>query len=197
MEWRSARPSDQPILDHLIKPISEQLMNYYEGNKDQEFNFTLSNSQWAEMDANGAEWLKQTSILGESAPSIAKRMGLMNFKICMILSLLRHFEKQNVGKQINCEPEDFRTAVALCQVYFKSSMFVYKKLSKSGADVLKPNVRQLYEQLPESFDHNMRDDVALKLGFDVKTGRNHCKELIKNGYIESTDKAKVWRKVHY
>lgn len=108
----------------------------------------LTQSQWEQLNTFGDRSLKDVhTFLTEEALSIPKRLGVVLFRITMILTCIRAFETNLTQSEIQCCDEDFQTALALCEVLLEHAKLVYVNLPKV-AHTLDPMKQKLYDLLP-------------------------------------------------
>ncbi len=125
--------------------------------------FHLSKSQWDQLNNLFAKWLREISaFVSEDASSAIKRLGLITFRIAMILSAIRKFESGIEDTDIICEDEDFETALKLAEVYKEHSILMFCELPKSKEQGVDPNKKRFFLALPSGRTFTRQE--ALKIG---------------------------------
>ncbi|RYZ21245.1 MAG: DUF3987 domain-containing protein, partial [Chitinophagaceae bacterium] len=141
---------------------------------------TLSESQWQQLNAHCAAWLQDImTFTSEDAASIIKRLGLMLYRIAMLLTALRKYEDGEVGDRAACSDLDFQTALQLAQIYRSHSILMFHNLPKqTNATKFEKGdyKRKFYHALPEVF---RRADAVL-LGKHYSVGERTVDELLRS-----------------
>lgn len=86
-----------------------------------------------------------------------RRLGLICFRIAMILSALRMMETGAIGSDILCEDEEFDSALTISKVLAVHMAKIFEELSSQDnqkiATIVNTNKRQRFlDELPEEFD---------------------------------------------
>ena len=76
--------------------------------------------------------------VGNGMQGIVRRMGLMAYRIMMVLTAVRTFETEmfklphapDGSVHLFCQEEDFRTAMSICDTLLAHSVFIYRKLTR-------------------------------------------------------------------
>lgn len=193
--WRNVFSATKPISD-TTEPLSRTLKEYYEYGKSKDFDFSLTETQQASLNDQGENWLKEAMELGADAAALAYRMGLILFRISMVLSIIRHLENGEATTLIQCYDNDFDSALELAKVYFSSSLELYSKHNQPVFVKKSVELNLFYEHLPESY--KVPQDiftVAQKIGVSERTARNYQSRLIKAGRVKTSGTKKTWEKV--
>ena len=77
--------------------------------------------------------------VGNGMQGIVRRMGLMAYRIMMVLTAVRTFETEmfklphvpDGSVHLFCQEEDFRTAMSICDTLLAHSVFIYRKLMRA------------------------------------------------------------------
>ena len=101
------------------------------------------------------DWLSEISTFtGENAGSIVKRLGLILYRISMILSCLRKFEEGFQAAIIKCTDTDFNISLQLTEIYLQHSLLMFHNLPKQDDNVIFHSngiKRKFFETLPSEF----------------------------------------------
>ena len=105
--------------------------------------------------------------VGTGMQGVVRRMGLMAYRIMMVLTAVRTFEAEmfklphatDDSVHLSCQEEDFRTAISICDTLLAHSVFIYRKLMKpqrlSASDIQEKSVASrrnaFFELLSPSF----------------------------------------------
>lgn len=113
-----------------------------------------------------------------------RRLGLIAFRISMILSALRILETGDTSTQIICEERDFQTALAMVKVLVKHSAKVFTELPEDVKPSPRKNRKQKFlDALPQEFNRQKYLEVAKEMNIPDKTAEGYITEFGKSGLI--------------
>ncbi|MEQ6168636.1 DUF3987 domain-containing protein [Ekhidna sp. MALMAid0563] len=113
-----------------------------------------------------------------------RRLGLIAFRISMILSALRILETGDTSTQIICEERDFLTALAMARVLVKHSAKVFTELPEDVKPSPRKNRKQKFlDALPRKFNRQKYLEVAKQMNIPDKTAEGYITEFGKSGLI--------------
>ena len=151
-------------------------------NRNEAIRFELSDQQqsrFLELFQSIKDELKEN--VGDSMGGSTNRLGIMCFRIAMLLSVLRSFEKGGLTNTIICQDEDFNNAIDIIGVFKVNMLDMYWKLHKpkqlvaieGGLDTAKAEqkrlCRELYnERIKAGEKPNYRDIALQVLGSPTK-----------------------------
>ena len=124
-------PNAQMFYKELSKGVLEVIsfLKFYPAE------FTLTEAQWKILNATFKKMVKETKEdFGIEALSIVRRMGLICFRIAMVLSAIRKYQEKRLEKELVCHKSDFQAAILLAETYLKHGLFVYDHLSVSSLE---------------------------------------------------------------
>lgn len=178
------RPQNKRILEELtsLTEFTFEFWSEWQSTKE-EVEFFWTKQQQSEMFEFFDEWLKSAQgIIRDDVNSVIKRYGLIFFRICMVLSVLRN--PRNV-KKIICQDIDFRVGFEIIKIIRIHSMKTIELMPKS--EEIKPiegNKEALYNQLPNSFKKSEAIKLAEKMALSKRSVHRYCKKWIIDGYLE-------------
>lgn len=165
-EWRDVSPTSGHInLTNLFGKLAEEVNVMFNCLNKIITEIKLSKRDWKCLNNTCSEWLKNVTMYqDDEAASLVKRMGLIVFRIAMIFTAMRKYEKN-----IDCTECDFKSALALGNVYLGHSVLMYANLPKS--EVLKDfkgahNKINFYKALPLAFER--KDIIELAGNYEMK-----------------------------
>lgn len=125
-----------------------------------------------------------TTIQGLDYMATVRRLGLIAFRISMILSALRILETGDTSSRIVCEERDFQAAIGMAKVLVKHSSKVFSELPEDVKPVQRKNRKEKYlESLPKVFNRQKYLEVAKMLSIPDKTAEGYITEFHKKGLI--------------
>jgi hypothetical protein len=142
-------------LKKLREPVSFQLTDEQGHRFTELFNTMLSRNKL---------------LLGRDFDANIKRLGLITFRVAMILSALRILETGELPNPMICSDLDFQTAMTIATTLEKHAIAVFQNLPNND---LKGAKLKFFEKLPTQFDRQGYLKVAEELGIQPKTAEKY------------------------
>ena len=127
---------------------------------------------------------------GNEIGAAVYRMGLIQFRIAMILTIIRKIEQPQLPSglppKIYCEDIDFDTANSIveCLLHHMTAVFFQMKGSRRSTGY---NVKEkYYDSLPSEFKRQDAMDIASLLQIPEKTAESYLSRGIKEGVLNKT-----------
>jgi hypothetical protein len=153
------------LLKMLPKPV------LFEYTKDQEKHF---NSVFSDMLG------RNKLLLGNDFNANVMRLGVITFRLSMILSTLRIDYTHDIPEKLVCRDEDFNSAVKMALVLEEHAQSVYMNMPEHN---LSGNMLKFYNELPDTFNRKVYLVAAEKIGVRKKTAEGYLKGYEKLGMI--------------
>lgn len=155
-QWNDVSPFAGTInlTDHFSRLSVEvfEMVKFLEKNPTE---IRLTREQWMLLNEKCSVWLNDiTAFTGEEAASIVKRLGLILYRIAMLLTAMRKFENGELTEEMQCTDTDFQTAAKLAEIYLHHSILMFNNLPKqheNAAFQTGDNKRRFFEALPAQF----------------------------------------------
>lgn len=179
-EWRSPAPKNgRPNLTEHFKALSAETLQMIEFLKQYPFKFDIQQHQWDMLDKQFSKNLQHVTLfVAEEASSSVKRLGLITYRIAMILTAIRKFEDGLLDNIINCEDSDFNTAMLLAEVFQQHAMLMYGNLPKTEKMIDK-SIRIFFEKLPQTFQRKQAIEIAKTIKIEERTADKYLTQLLK------------------
>ena len=138
--------------------------------------------------------------LGEDIIASVRRLGLITYRIAMIMSALRIMEDGCFEDNIICRDVDFETALVISDALLHHTTKVFEELPRlaaSGSSSVgqKTIRRQLFlDKLPETFSRKEFIEISSSLGIPLKTAERHISQWCKDGVVERVDHGQYVKK---
>lgn len=194
--WQDVSPQNKRNLTQYFGAASETVAAYAALMNKTEIRFDLTEGQWKLLNQIFEKWLTEISaLLSEEADSSIKRLGLILFRIAMVLSVLKKAEKDECSAEIICEDAEFNVALELAQVYKAHAIVMFTKLPKSGAQAPKGKLR-FFEALPDSiwFRRKEAGEIGKALGISERSVTDYLKLFVNTGLLEKGHKDGQYKK---
>ena len=125
------------------------LVNFLE--QSEKIDFELSPEQWQKLNDFGKDSIAElTTFVSEDLASTSKRLGIILFRVAMIITVIRYFDNGESSSRFVCSDEDFELALALVKVYQEHAVFMFRKLPKQ-VSVSDKVLRAFFKALPDNF----------------------------------------------
>jgi hypothetical protein len=186
-KWRDVSPSEQFNLGEKFNQFSNEVIDIHEYLKLSPTEVILSEKQWKTLNDQFDAWLTYFSnVEGDVAGSIIKRLGLIAFRIMMVLSALRLAERKDNNGVIECTDEDFNTSINIVSVLKEHSMFVLELIPESELSDRDKNVRIFLDSLPKGkFARNRAVQIGAKNGLKPRTIDKYLNKLLKANQLKN------------
>lgn len=206
LEWRNPFQRKEKTLEELMKEEGQRYLDlFYELEKRQspQIEFTFSEEQQARFNTFFEELqTEQFHIQGDGLIPFVRRLGLVCFRIAMVLTVLRREERQpmlsDLSQTLVCNDTDFQTALTIVNCLINHTAHVYANLIPHGEKNNTPvmasmsaNEKRLLQALPQEFTTKEALLLAQQLGIPKKTAERylgnfaskyHCTSRITNGH---------------
>ncbi|MDG1919975.1 MAG: DUF3987 domain-containing protein [Flavobacteriaceae bacterium] len=187
-EWRRTftRNISSSKQNQFLK-FTQDLCDKFSSQSEREFNIT---EEQGEIHFNTFKEIldeKYYSYLGES-DSLIKRLGLIIYKIAMVLSAVRTDEPI-----MECEDRDFETAMELTKVYLAHGLNVFEKIN-NRENKLPLNEERWMNKLPKEFTSSEAISIAKKLGIKERTVYKKLRDYVDNELLKKV-KTGLYRKL--
>ncbi len=178
--------SDQG-LDHYFDELGTEFYDLYKLLKSgHEIRFFLTKDQETQFHKFFTEMQdKYLALQGLDYMAIIRRLGLVAFRFCMILSILRTMETGEISsKLLFCENRDFKIAIEMVKVLVIHAGKVFSELPETAQPVGRKNKKQKFlESLPNNFNRQEYLNAANLLSIPAKTAEGYITSFVKANLI--------------
>jgi len=190
--WRDVSPGQNGFsLTQHFQGLSKQFTTFAEFLMENPTAFGLQPHQWKELNRTFDNWLKDSTVfINEGANSFIKRLGLIAYRMTMILTALRKAESQSVEDYLEASDEDFKTALALAEVYKQHTELMFQNLPSSENEVVfkySSKKKDFFEALPSTFARKKAIESAKGFDFAERTVDKYLKEFLEAGFLTKSD----------
>jgi hypothetical protein len=187
-EWKDVFAGESgQTLDHYFDQLGAQFHELHKClvSQDKPMRFCLTVSQQQQFNS----YFEQTQIqyielCGEDYIGTVRRLGLITFRIAMILTTLRIMDNGELRSPLVCSDTDFAIAMEIVKVLVQHAAHVFQQLPTDTAAKVQPNQKQQFlNMLPAEFDRQTYLLVAQKLNIPAKTAEKQIARFAKTGLI--------------
>ena len=140
--------------------------------------FIFTEDQGSNLTISFNKMLNRNRLLtSRSFEANVKRLGLITYRIAMILSGLRILETGDISSPIICTETDYKTALNIAIILEKHALEVFQKLPKHKLKGIK---QQFYEALPDEFNRQEYLKVSSGLNIKEKTAEKYITQFREN-----------------
>ena len=191
LSWRNVFEKKEP-LDEYFNQLGQQFFEFYQTLQNSHLiRFSLTKAQENEFNAMFEQMQNDYYYMfGEDILASVRRLGLITFRIAMILTTLRCMDGKAIAPVIVCDDNDFRTARIMAQVLLKHTEKVYGNLPiidestrGSGQTVIR---QKFFDSLPPEFDRRTYLEIAKRLNMPPKTAEKQISRLCEKGKLKHT-----------
>ncbi|MBK7633935.1 MAG: DUF3987 domain-containing protein [Saprospiraceae bacterium] len=187
------------VLNDHFDNLSTMVLNGIDFLSIEPTEFSLSQDQWAKLNATFSQYLQDVAVFnGDDASAVVFRLGLVCFRIAMILSALRKCDTAELKTQLKCQDLDFNTSLILCETFLAHSLLMYNNLPNQNNQQPYTNSNKaksdFFEQLPQEFTRQHAIEIGKPLGLSDRT----IDSLLKNALGIKLEKLKAghYRKIN-
>jgi hypothetical protein len=134
---------------------------------------------------------------------IVRRLGLIAFRMMMLLTTIRAFDNPNPTIRapdgtiiLTCSDADYQSVLRICETLLYHSVFIYIKLQLKGGNHSLPTVESgvnarryaLFDKLPETFDKATYDRIVSETNENPNTASKWIDKFIQDGRLKRTGK---------
>ena len=195
-EWQDVFAMDGDITaDDYFAGLGRQYNDFYKVLQEVgEIRFHLTHNQEEAFNAYFSFIHREYPLLlGDEIIASVRRLGLITFRISMILSSVRMMDDGAYGTDLECLDDDFSAAMTISKALLQHTARVFRELPRAAAQNAvsggqKTVRRQLFlNALPEEFDRATFIDISSRLGMPLSTAERNIKKWTEEGLLERMD----------
>ena len=190
LEWLNVFADNEETLDQYFEHLGKQFYELYRIlQASQPIHFALSARQQEQFNSFFAQVQKEYSnLFGLDIVASVRRLGLITFRIAMILTSLRVIDGKEPSNLIVCDDSDFQTAITMARVLLQHTAKVFGSLppTERTANGNPPTIikQTFLDNLPPEFDRKTYLAVAEKLKIPPKTAEKYISRFCVGGQLK-------------
>lgn len=190
LDWLNVFADSEEPLDKHFEQLGEQFYELYKVlQSSQPIRFAFSGQQEAYFNSFFEQLQKEyVGIIGFDIVASVRRLGLITFRIAMVLTSLRIIDGGQISDVIVCDDVDFQTAITMARALFQHTIKVFGFLP-SAAQATEKNkltvVRQTFlDKLPSDFNRKTYLAIAEQLKLPPKTAEKYVSLFRSSGQLK-------------
>ena len=190
LTWLNVFSGQGDVLDETFDTISQQVLTLYQRlQAGPEIRFSFTGPQKRVFNTFFSRAQRQYwKRLGDAFIASVRRMGLITFRMAMVLSVLRLADKKEHPELLYCSDDDFTSAMTIARVALCHTVRVYRELTcrelahpaAEGAG----RKQELLRLLPDEFDTAMAQEFAIRLNIPRRSAERYLADWTKSGALE-------------
>lgn len=189
--WQNvfAHNSDRSI-DEVFKRLAKKVLSLYLSlleSHEIKFCFTGRQKEFFNSYFQAAQQ-RYYDRLGDNFIASVRRMGLITFRIAMVLNILRLIDESEFPTLQYCHDEDFQCAMGIANTLLQHTERVYCELSAMATSATEGAGRKerLLDSLPDEFDTSTALEQATALNIPRRTLERYLNQWYKEGKLIKT-----------
>ena len=178
---------DEQPLEHKFDVYGKEFLdfNLFLRQQPVRFRFAFSSSQQKAFNAYFEQTqLQYLELCGDDYVGSIRRLGLIAFRLSMIMTALRIIDTGEVSSVLVCNDSDFNTVMEIVKVLVLHAAYIFEQLPKDTATQQPLNhKRQLLDALPAEFDRQTYLAVAKNLNIPDKTAEKQISRFVDAGLL--------------
>lgn len=189
LEWLNVFADNEETLDQYFEHLGKHFYELYRIlQASQPIRFALSARQQEQFNSFFAQVQKEYSnLFGLDIVASVRRLGLVTFRIAMILTSLRIIDGGQISNLIVCDDSDYQSSIIMARVLLQHTAKVFGSLptTESNAPNGQTVIRQTFlDNLPPEFDRKTYLAVAEKLKIPPKTAEKYISRFCVGGQLK-------------
>ena len=190
LEWRDVFSEGVVPLDDYFIDLGQRYFQFYQTlQQSQPIRFSLSVNQQKEFNQFFTEIQQEYSnLFGLDIVASVRRLGLITFRVAMILTSLRLMDGKPIQSVIVCDDTDFRTSLIMARVLLQHTANVFGQLPSTDSNATRGTVTVLcqtfFDSLPSEFNRRTYLSIAERLHIAPKTAEKYIRKFCTTGQLK-------------
>ena len=190
LEWRDVFSESAVSLDDYFIDLGQRYFQFYQTlQQSQPIKFSLTINQQIEFNKFFTEIQQEySSLFGLDIVASVRRLGLITFRVAMILTSLRLMDGKPIESVIVCDDVDFRTSLIMARVLLQHTAHVFGQLPSTDSNATRGTVTVLcqtfFDSLPSEFNRHTYLSIAERLHIAPKTAEKYIRKFCTTGQLK-------------
>ncbi|HAH25480.1 MAG TPA: DNA primase [Prolixibacteraceae bacterium] len=171
-EWKDMLAPNMEDMEEYFDSLGKEFYPFYKVlDKHLGIRFCLTDQQHEQFNVFFSQLQeKYLRLKGTDYMATIRRLGLIAFRMAMILTALRIMESGNFSQKQECSDSDFQRVISMIRVLVRHSSHMFSMLPEVNHSAkLKDKKEQFLEHLPEKFNRQAYLDLAKSLLIHQRT----------------------------
>lgn len=189
--WRDVFSNDELAYREMYKSLGNRLFEFHKRLRchDQQIEFRLNPTQKEQFNLHFKK-IHEQMIEEDNFTASVRRMGVITYRIAMILSTMRYETSKALPTSIECSSADFQTALIISESLIEHAMLHYSTLPEATSSDNHIERKQLIKEallhmMPEQFSRKDMVTISESLNISSRTVDNYIREYLDEKQIES------------
>lgn len=190
IEWNNVFSENSETLDEYFEHLGHRFFAFYQTlQQSQSIRFSLSASQQEQFNSFFEKvQLEYSNLFGTDIIASVRRLGLITFRLAMVLTALRLMDGRSVTPVIVCDDLDFRSVLIMAQVLLQHTAHVFGNLPTTEPDINKSATtilcQKFFDILPSEFNRSAYLSAAERLNISPKTAEKYIRKFCTSGQLQ-------------
>ena len=190
LEWRDVFSEGSIPLDDYFIDLGQRYFQFYQTlQQSQPIKFSLTIAQQIEFNQFFTEIQQEyANLFGLDIVASVRRLGLITFRVAMILTSLRLMDGKPIESVIVCDDTDFRTSLIMARVLLQHTAHVFGQLpstdNNSTRGIVTVLCQTFFNSLPSQFNRRTYLSIAERLHVAPKTAEKYIRKFCTTGQIK-------------
>lgn len=190
IEWNNVFSENSETLDEYFEHLGHRFFAFYQTlQQSQPIRFSLSSSQQEQFNSFFEKvQLEYSNLFGTDIIASVRRLGLITFRLAMVLTALRLMDGRSVTPVIVCDDLDFRSVLIMAQVLLQHTAHVFGNLPTTEPDINKSATtvlcQKFFDILPSEFNRSTYLSAAEHLNISPKTAEKYIRKFCTSGQLQ-------------
>ncbi|HEY3373025.1 MAG TPA: DUF3987 domain-containing protein [Prolixibacteraceae bacterium] len=185
-EWKDMLAPNLEDMEEYFDSLGKEFYPFYKDlDKHPDIRFCLTDQQHDHFNVFFSQLQeKYMQLKGTDYMATIRRLGLIAFRMAMILTALRIMESGNFSQKQECSDSDFQRVISMIKVLVRHSSHMFSQLPDVNHSAkLKDRKEQFLEQLPLTFTRSDYINLAKGLSISERTADTHIVNFCEMGLI--------------
>lgn len=189
--WRDVFSDDELAYREKYKALGNRLFEFHKRLRchDQQIEFRLNQTQKEQFNLHFNK-IHEQMIEEDNFTASVRRMGVIAYRIAMILSTMRYETCKTLPISIECSSADFQTALTISESLLEHAMLHYSTLPEGTSTDNHIERKQLIKEallhmMPEQFSRKEMVTISESLNISSRTVDNYIREYLDEKQIKS------------
>ena len=190
LEWRDVFSECAVSLDDYFIDLGQRYFQFYQTlQQSQPIKFSLTINQQIDFNKFFTDVQQEyANLFGLDIVASVRRLGLITFRVAMILTSLRLMDGKSIESVIVCDDVDFRTSLIMARVLLQHTAHVFGQLPSTDSNATRGTVTVLcqtfFNSLPSEFNRRTYLSIAERLHIAPKTAEKYIRKFCTTGQLK-------------